>query len=158
MRRRRERRLEVATDLTITSMVDMFTLILTFLLNFVNPSDQASAGLALATSRATEGVGEGVVLTITPTDVRVDGVSVVTLDRSGGTPHLPAGDPLGALRDQLVAARSAHPPPPPGHEGDPPTLVVTSDRSLPFSLVGGVLDGAHQAGFARFRFVVSGGG
>lgn len=160
MRRRRDRRLAVATDLTITSMVDMFTLILTFLLNFVNPSDQASAAIALPLSRSTEGVATGVTLSISPAEVRVDGVTVVTLDRSTGTPHLPNAASLEAVTEGLATARSAHPPSTtaPGQADEPPTLIVESDRGIPFSLVGTVLDGARQAGFTRFRFVVSGGG
>lgn len=158
MRRRRTRRLEVATDLTITSMVDMFTLILTFLLNFVNPADAGSASIVLPTSRATEGVATGVVLSISSTDVRVDGRLLFTLDPADGAPRLPDAADIETLRDTLDGARAAQPSPAPvnGREAEPPTLIVESDRRLPFSLISTLLDGARQAGYTRFRFVVSG--
>lgn len=145
LRRRRERRIQAASDLTITSMVDMFTMILTFLLNFVDPSMGDEGLLSLPTARATAAPLEGVTVTVTSADIRVAG-AVVTPLVQGALPADVARE--GALIVPLVDALRG-----PGGSDEVP-LVLECDRRAPFSLVGAVLQSARAAGFTHYRFVV----
>jgi biopolymer transport protein ExbD len=144
-RRRRERRIQPASDLTITSMVDMFTMILTFLLNFVDPSIGEEGLLSLPTARATATPAEGVTIRVTETEIRVEddlvarisgGALAAGTERAGGV-IIPLAD---ALRPLLG--------------GDQLPLVLECDRRAPFSIVGEVLQSARVAGFSHYRFVV----
>ncbi len=146
-RHRRERRVQAASDLTITSMVDMYTIILTFLLNFVDPAMGEEGLLNLPTARATSAAAEGVVVQVTTEDIRVGGEVVARLEAGGrrvaaevnreGMVIVPVADALRAMS-----------------RVDDAPLVLECDRGVPFSLVGEVLQTARAAGFAHYRFVV----
>lgn len=144
-RRRRERRIGPASDLTITSMVDMFTMILTFLLNFVDPAMGDASPLSLPTARATASPSEGVQV-----EVSRDGIVVAGTRVAGLTPDGRAVDPAversGAVLVPVTAALR-------GASTELP-LVLSCDRSVPFAVVGEVLQSARAAGFQRYRFVV----
>jgi biopolymer transport protein ExbD len=146
----------------MTSMMDMFTLILVFLLNFLDPDAAPETDVALPTTRSTAPVGTGPTLTVTPQDIRVGDERVVTLDSSGGAPALPASVPRTGRRIDVLyerlqrAAESSTPatvtPVKDEKGGSEPLLVVQCDKGVPFSLLGDVLYTAGQAGFGQFRF------
>lgn len=143
LRRRRERRIALASDLTVTSMVDMFTMLLAFLLHFVDPSLGGASLLALPHAGGTGEPEAGIVLRISTVDVSV-GDSVVAALPIGGSL---SPDLVAAVTEALRAARPGDLP------GETP-LVVECDRTLPFALVGGLLGAARAAGFTRYRFAV----
>lgn len=147
VRHRRERRIQPASDLTITSMVDMFTMILTFLLNFVDPAMGEEGLLDLPTARATAAAADGVTVRVTTEDIRVDGALVATLTEGG---RAVAG---GVPREGVVIVPVAEALRAVSHPEDTP-LVLECDRRVPFSVVGDVLQSARSAGFSHYRFVV----
>lgn len=161
-RRERRRRIEASQELIITSMVDMFTLLLTFLLNFVNPSSSTADDVLLPDSTSAEAVGAGVVLAVNAERVTVDGQVVLTLEGDPTDPRVPAGalaadgsipelgDALARALDNQPVARSSDSP--------DAALVVQCDRSLPYALVSELLLSARGAGFHHFRLVVNGSG
>lgn len=159
MRREKRRRIEGAHELTITSMVDMFTLLLTFLLNFVSPTDPGADGLLLPDSTSAAQVGEGVTMVVSKGEVRVGDQRVGTVEGEGSAARL-VGDAAGTLdglTETLRTARSSVAPTARGDAGDKGAiLLVQCDRSLPYALVAQLLGAANEAGFERFRLVVEG--
>jgi biopolymer transport protein ExbD len=147
LRRRRERRTPAASDLTITSMVDMFTMILTFLLNFVDPSMGEESPLSLPTARATSAAADGVTVQVTREDIRVGGTFVAQLAPGS------ASTATGVEREGVVIVALEEALRKGGVKEEVP-LVLECDRRVPFSLVGDVLQTARRAGFTHYRFVV----
>jgi hypothetical protein len=145
----------MASTIQITSMLDMFTIILVFLLNFLDPANETDPEIALPVAGVSDPAGEGVpVLTVTRTHVRLQGQPLFPLE--GG--RLPAdlqrdGRRIRALYDGLSGLPRAVP------NGDEDTstnaaLSVHCDRAVPFSLLGELLYTAGAAGYTDFRFVV----
>lgn len=161
--RRRRRRIPPTPMLPVTSMMDMFVIILVFLLNFLDPAAAPEVEIALPKSHAEAATEAGRVLTISRDQIRVDGERVMTLALRDGAPALPDGtarqgrriDPLyehlvDVAPPILVAPSGA------GQENraSEAVLRVECDKGVPFSLLGDVLFTAGQAGYDQFRFVV----
>jgi biopolymer transport protein ExbD len=141
----------------LTSMTDMFTMILIFLLTFVDPTTQNADGVTLPAGTSQQAPEKGVSLTVTPDKVLVEGREVLQLE-AGALPSGTArtGRRIDAVYERLAAAASALPasPGPPEQGGSNAVLLVAADRGVPFSVLGELLYTAGQAGFGQFRFVV----
>lgn len=143
--------------LTLTSMTDMFMMILVFLLNFLDPDAATPRDVELPSSVETREVGRGATLTVGRGDVRVGDRRVLALDDSAGAPAVPpgvarTGRRIDALHEALV---DALPVDSGGQlEASDPILIVACDRRVPFSVLGDILYTAGQAGFGQFNFVV----
>jgi biopolymer transport protein ExbD len=132
----------------ITSMMDMFTIILVFLLNFFDPRTQAESALELPPSASAEEVDKGVILTVSRDAVSVSGQRVLVLN-DGQLPQdvTREGRRIEAVFLSLSRAREAV------GETAPP-LVVQCDRNTSFALLGDILYSAGVAGWSQYRFVV----
>lgn len=142
--RRASRRLPTNPYLQITSMTDMFTLILAFLLSFYDPNQVDAPTLVLPTVPVLGETKEGVRLEVRSDGVVLDGVLLLTLDAAAvpaGTAR--TGRVLGVVRDALQPFTGSGAP-----------LLVSCDKSVPFSVLGDVLASASAAGFDNYRFVV----
>lgn len=151
-RRARPRRLSTDPLLTITSMVDIFTILLTFLLNFVHPAEEGGPDLLLPDSSSTRDLEDAPALVVSKSAVRVGETDVLLL--APGAARL-AGESdtellVAALRQALDAAGPA------ASAGEGAALVVHADRDTPYALLAEILAAARVAGFVRFRFVVDG--
>lgn len=153
----RKPRVSTHAGFMITSMMDMFTIILVFLLNFLDPATASEDEVSLPEAAVDQSVGEGTVLTVTRERVLVDGDEVLRLVDGG----LPAGTPrtgrrIDALHERLgrAATASAVSSKRGEQEAANAALAVHCDRAVPFSLLGELLYTAGQAGFGDFRFVV----
>jgi hypothetical protein len=136
-------------------MMDIFTIILLFLLTFFDPSS-ADAGPQLPGSEATAAVEEGPRLRVLPAGIDLDGRRILPLADGAVLPAVERdGRALMALLGPLQQARSRAG----GALADAPTeepvLVLEVDRAVPYAIVGDVLLTAGQAGWGRFRFVVA---
>lgn len=165
---RHRRRLSATPMINVTSMMDMFTIILVFLLNFLDPASDVAAGMELPLSSATDVAPEGTTMTVTKEAVKVNGQDVLALVTQAGQPALPPGlDRTGrrieTLYDRLAVEVGAFPGvvvtgpgagQPAEKSGSDAVLRVECDRGVPFSVLGDVLYTAGQAGFEQFRFVV----
>ena len=155
---KRRRRITETPTVMLTSMTDMFTLILMFLLNFVDPSMSSDSGVQLPTASASEAASQTLTLTITPVDVRVAGRRVFALT-SGHVPSsverdgkllVPLYDALAGARRSFVFEDVA--------ADDEPLLRVECDKAVPYTVVADTLHTAGKAGFGRFQLVVIQGG
>ncbi len=150
MRRRSKRRVETAASLSITSMMDMFTIILVFLLVFFDPEAQPDPEFQLPSSVATQEVAEGTTLRVKRDAVEVNGQAVLPLvdgDLGNATRD---GRRVLAVQGALESARAQ------ASGGELP-LLVECDQAVPWSTLGDLLATAAGAGFQSYRFVVLGG-
>lgn len=155
MRRgRRPRRIVTGFDVNITSMMDMFTLILIFLLYFFDPDSPDSEAIELATSALLAPAPAELRVTVTKTDIRVGSESVLTLtDGQVPTTVSRDGRVLTPLADRLAAL--ATDPGAPGATGK--RVTVACDRDTPYALVADVLISVQAAGYDEYRFLVQTG-
>lgn len=137
--RRAQRRLATSADIQITSMMDMFTIILVFLLTFFDPSRGGADSVELPAVAATGKDAAGLRVEVRKDGVWLDDRRLLPLDGAGG---LPRDADLGAVSDALRQHDGA--------EG----LLVAVDKSVPYATVAGVLGAASAAGFDEYRFVV----
>ena len=142
--RRLQRRVPLRVELQITSMMDMFTIILVFLLTFFDPGQADTSVLVLPTVAASGAEKPGIRIEIRKDAIAVDGVEVVTLDGNGGLEDSTEriGRVLLAVEQSLEG------------EANDGGLGVAIDRSVPYAVVADVLASANAAGFNDYRFVV----
>ena len=125
--------------------MDMFVIILVFLLTFFDPAMANESELTLPNSRAKAEVQSGARVRVSRSALLVEDKRVAGIDQGGLAASVPRdGRKIVPLFDALASARQA---------GDRP-LIVECDKSVPYSLVGDVLFTAGAAGWTQFRFVV----
>ena len=169
---RRVRRREEQSDLNLTSMMDLFTIILTFLLHSMAATDVSiapSPDLSLPFSSSDAPVELAVNVIVTRGEVVVDGDAVLALE-SVPDPDVPGalryGIPSGARQDgsispllsvlQEKAERARQLAQTSGREDHAfkGHLLLQCDRELPYALVRDIMLTASRAGFGEFQFVV----
>jgi biopolymer transport protein ExbD len=145
--------------LNITSLMDIMTIILVFLLKSYSTEDiqvAPSDDLRLPNSSAKKAPELAVNAVVSQTAIIVDGVKVV--DVSGGsvgdefkrgTLIAPLFDTLKEKADEAKALAERNPAN--KFQG---RLLLQCDREIPFSLVREVMYTAGQSQFAEFKFVV----
>lgn len=153
----RKGRIPTHAPFMITSMMDMFTIILVFLLSLLDPANETNDELTLPSASVDQTVEAGVILMVTPERVSVDGQEVLRLADGALLPGAArTGRRIDALHGRLVdAANRARVSGEQDEQGAAnPVLSVQCDRAVPFSVLGELLYTAGQAGFGQFRFVV----
>lgn len=156
--RRRPRRTFGSTDVNLTSMMDLMTIILVFLLESLSADPvqiTPSADLSLPVSSAHKAPRLAVSVTVTQREIVLDGRPVQQLSQATDptTGQTLATIPeeakvdgrVEALFHELVARLGG------GEAGE---LLLQCDRRLPYSVIRDVTWTAGQAGFSDFRFVV----
>lgn len=162
--------------LTITSMMDMMTIILVFLLKSYSTDDisvAASDDLVLPVSTTMVKPQLAVNLVVTKSLVVVDGVEVLRLTEEADEENpgemlltVPEDEKKGRLITRLYdrllekaedAKQLAEMTGSEDHEFKG-RILLQCDKELPFSVIGDVMYTAGQAQFAEFRFVVYQGG
>lgn len=125
--------------------MDMFVIILVFLLTFFDPSMANESELTLPNSRAKAEVLPGGRVRVSRSALFVERERVASIENGVLSAAVARdGRKIVPLHDALTAAHRL---------GDRP-LLVECDKSVPYSLVGDVLFTAGAAGWTQFRFVV----
>lgn len=171
MGRKKSRRQGTDGGLSITSMMDMMTIILCFLLKSYQTTDvtiESSPDLQIPTSTALAEIKKEVQLVVTRSQILVEGEPITTLeqrpDENGNmVSYVADSDKKGQLIDDLYnslleAAENAK------EVGETFSgiedaqfkgrIMLQCDHSLPFSLIREVMYTAGQAQFGQFQFVV----
>jgi biopolymer transport protein ExbD len=153
----------------ITSMMDMMTIILVFLLNSFSAEPlpvSASERLELPVAQAHSAPVLAVQVVLSQEDVRVDGEPVLRLspvaDPVTGLPSLAfedeaeaaAGLPTFRARLAAKAARLVQTGQDAAGAEVHGKLLVTSDASIPYGVLKSVLYAAGEEGFGDFQFLV----
>jgi len=169
------RRASGSEGLNITSMMDIMTIILIFLLKSYSTEDISvapSGDLEVPVSSAEKAPKLAVQLVVSKSAILVDNVPVLTLTTStdpvtgAEVPAIPADEKKGmvvsALYERLLEkAESAQSQSQRTSRDDlefKGQILMQCDRSLPFSVIREVMYTAGQARFSEFRFVVIKGG
>lgn len=166
------RRSAASDELNITSMMDMFTIILVFLLKSYSAEDvsvAASADMELPASTAQQAPKIAVNVVVTKTMILVDGVQIMALgavadEQNPGASLItvPAEEKKGQMITRLfdtlqakaenaksIAEASGRADM--AFEGE---ILIQCDKTLPFAVLREVMYTAGQAQFSKFRFVV----
>lgn len=154
-----KRRAPPEAKLNITSLMDIMTIILVFLLKSYSTEDiqiAPSDDLRLPVSSASKPPELAVNTVITKVGILVDGVSVVDVaggvvgdEYKRGTLISPLFDILKEKADEAKAIAESR-----NTIDFTGRLLLQCDRDIPFSLVREVMYTAGQAQFAEFKFVV----
>lgn len=139
--------------LQLTSLLDMFTIILVFLMVSFQAEDKdfvLHAGLELPQSSAKSPFKTGVNLAITSDAVLIEGQRVYTLDkgRAAEADH-EAGKAEGITRAVAHTWSQLK-----REEGEEDIVVIQADKGLPYRTIHLVMRSAAYAGAYRFRLVV----
>ena len=170
MGKKKARRPAEGGPLSITSMMDMMTIILCFLLKSYGAQDvtvKANEDLEIPGSSSTKDIEASVSLVVTQKNILVDGEKVVKLeqvqnDKGVTVAEVSDEDKRGELIDELYTKLSDK-----AEEAKEAAkdfemddakfkgkILLQCDRRLPFSLVRSVMYTAGQAQFSEFKFVV----
>lgn len=159
LRAKSKKRAGEKQELTITSLMDMMTIILVFLLKSYSVEDiqvKPSADLRLPASSAKKAPEVAVNLVVSKRTISVDGVKVIDVsdmavaeEYKRGTMITPLYDTLQEKADdaKAIAARNVNQP----FTG---RMLLQCDEKVPFSLLREVMYTAGQAQFGEFKFVV----
>ncbi len=148
-------------ELNITSLMDIMTIILVFLLKSysteeitVTPSDD----LSLPNSTASLKPELAVNVVITKASITVDGVELMPIVGNAVDPGQKRALIISPLFDRLkeLADREKANAERPGYSPFTGRLLLQIDKDIPFSLVREVMVTAGQAQFGEFKFVVYG--
>lgn len=148
---RRHRRHGAAGGLNLVALMDIFTLLVFFLLVNSGEADllPSARSIELPESTAIERPRETVVVMVTPQEILVQGRRVIGLDEmqageDGRIPELTAE--LLALDARRVRAVD-------GEAGGPETTIMAS-RELPYSLLRRIMLACAEAGYGKIAFAV----
>jgi len=174
MGKRKLRRGDDDAALSITSMMDMMTIILVFLLKSYSTDDVSvspSKDLQVPISSAEKPPKLAVNVVVSQKEIVVDGEEVLTLDRVQNDQGLevtavPAdekrGQLISALYDRLLEKAETAKDLAMRTGSDEfefkGEVLLQCDKRLPFSVIREVMFTAGQAQFGNFRFVVIKGG
>jgi biopolymer transport protein ExbD len=146
----------------LTSLVDMMTILLVFLLkSFSMEGDLMSpaSGLRLPTSSSRDRAVPEVSVEVTRAEIRVDGrpvVALADLDLARAATEASVAEPIPELAAALAARTLRDAGAPGDAEGDHPTHAVTiqCDRDGEFRLLERVMTTCSAAGFTDFSLLV----
>ncbi len=138
--------------MNLTSLMDVFTILVFFLL--VNSGNnevlETPKQITLPASVVEEKPRETVVIFISPTDVTVQGESVVTIEEilATTTPSIaPIGERLGTLRDSVIGVSTKR-------VSQSQEVTILADREVPFSVIKRVMSTCTQEGYLQISLAV----
>ncbi len=141
-------------NLQLTSLLDMFTIILVFLMVSFQAEDKdfvLNAGLKLPASSAGNPFKPAVNLAVTMDAVQVEGVQVYKLLKGGvvADKDFDTGRIEGVVQAVKQAWDNRK-----KEKDDENIVVIQADQSLPYKTIHLVMRSAAQSGFHRFRLVI----
>jgi biopolymer transport protein ExbD len=152
-RRHRRRRSEGPATLSITSMMDMMTIILIFLLRSFSTDDLViapSSDLRLPLSTATERPTVHAVVSVSASGIKLDGEPIAdtgSAAAASGPAALRIPALINALREKAQRGSVDS-----KVDGE---VLIACDRDTRFEVLRRVLYSAGEAGFPRYRFAVA---
>jgi biopolymer transport protein TolR len=151
-RAERKARNQSNVDLNLVALIDIFTILLFFLLSAASGIEILSApkGVKLPQSTAEAAPRETVVVVISPEDILVEGRRVATVAQAMGTP----GDLIAPLKAELdgIASRQVIRT---ENAAQGRMLTIMGDKDIPYALLRKVMATAARANFADVSFAVT---
>lgn len=143
MTKGRRKRISAEFGVSVTSMMDMFTILLIYLLYFFDPSNDPAKDLQLPTSNATETQAAGMDLVIGLDGVSLGETQILQLSNGSFVGTSDVGPVLDALKTAHDTAVTT-----------PGPLIVRCDKRVVYEVLEAILQAAGQAGYHDYRFVV----
>ena len=140
--------------LNITSMTDMFTILLVFLLQTYSTSEVQiipEKGISLPLSNADANPVLAVKISVSPNEMRIEDKVIMTLNAGHfQTKDIDGRDKnfLPALFEQLRAVSESKK----SKETDEGKILIQADSSLPYDVLRKVMYTASMAGFPKMKF------
>lgn len=147
-------------SLNLTPMMDVFSILITFLLMSYSTdpvSVEPRAGLTLPKSMTTVGIDEVPSISVSPVDILIAEKKIVAVV-NGDVPE--AERDQGAVRkvyDELVKLKEANDRVSKAQGKEPKlgTLIMEMDKTIPFKLTKRIMLSAQQAEFVTFKLMTS---
>jgi biopolymer transport protein ExbD len=150
--KRMARNRKKATPLNLTSLMDVFTILVFFLL--VNSAStevlETPKQITLPASTIEDKPRETVVIFISPSEITVQGESVVTMADLAASedPHIAQiGERLDQVNDSVIGLNTQK-------VAERQEVTILSDKSVPFSVVRRVMSTCTRHGFERISLAV----
>lgn len=144
--------------LQITSMADVFTILLVFLLKNLAAGDSSltvSQQLLLPEAIAGDQLTEAIKLEITPQGVSLEDKQVSELKNFMFTANeIESNGTIRPLNNAFIAAAKGRKPSSTDSPDSSPRLLVLADEHTPYSTLKTVLDTAASNGYSEFKLVV----
>jgi len=141
-----------AVKINLTSLMDVFTILVFFLL--VNSATtevlETPKQITLPASVVEQKPRETVVIFVSPEEVTVQGESVVRVSdilEMSGQDIAPIGDRLSKLSENIIGLRTQI-------VAESQEITILADRSVPFSVIKKVMSTCTSRGFARISLAV----
>ena len=153
----RWRRRRKPMSLQLTSLLDMFTIILVFLLESFQAQDEdfvLHEGLDLPASSARNPFKQAVNIAVSAESVFVEGDVVYALTEGAATEEDLDRPRVDAITDAVEAAWASRR----ASEDEEAVATIQADQDLPYETLDLVLRSAADAGCAKFRLVIEKGG
>jgi biopolymer transport protein ExbD len=140
------------TKMNLTSLMDVFTILVFFLLVNSGQAEllESPKQLTLPESMAESKPRETVVIFITPEEVMVQGRPVVTIEEvmATGEPNIEAVmERLAALRETIIGPATLA-------VADSQEVTILADKSIPFAVVKKIMSTCTSEGYGRISLAV----
>jgi len=150
--RRMSRNKNVAPKMNLTSLMDVFTILVFFLLvNSATPEVlETPKQITLPASVVEDKPRETVVIFISQIDITVQGESVISIQdviASNTTEIAPIGARLGELSDSVIGTSTQA-------ITQSQEVTILSDRAVPFSVIKRVMSTCTNEGYSRISLAV----
>lgn len=139
-------------SLQLTSLLDMFTIILVFLLQSFQAEDEnftLHSGLELPVSDSRNPFTRAVNIAVSPDGVYVEGASVHALEAGEASEADLAAETVSAIAEAVKTAADAQ-----SLEGEARVATIQADEEIPYDTIDLVMRSAALAGCYRFRLVI----
>jgi biopolymer transport protein ExbD len=146
-------------DLNLTSMMDMFTIILVFLIFSFSSQDQnlkLDPDISLPESTAAIEFKWAINVNLTPTELRVEGNAIAKVKKGkfAGVKIDKEKKRVMPLYNLLKKFKEIESQEKVNPTGDETVISFQADKNLPFEVLDLVMKTSAQAGYPNFRFVV----
>jgi biopolymer transport protein ExbD len=150
--KRMTRNRKTITKMNLTSLMDVFTILVFFLLVNSGQSEllESPKQVTLPESTAESKPRETVVIFVTPEEVLVQGQPVVSLEEvmATGEPNIEAVmERLAALRETIIGPATLA-------VAGSQEVTILADRSIPFSVVKKIMSTCTSEGYGRISLAV----
>ena len=158
--KRNGRRKDSSMNLNLTSMMDMFTIILVFLIFSFSSQDtnlKLDPDISLPESTAAIEFKWAINVNLTPTELKVEGNTIgkVKNGKFGGELKVDKEKKrVMALFNLLKKYKEIETQEKVNPTGDETVISFQSDKNLPYEIIELVMKTSAQAGYPNFRFVV----
>jgi biopolymer transport protein ExbD len=151
-RAERKNRNKTGLDMNLVSLIDIFTILIFFLLSSAAGVEilPNSKGVKLPESNAEKAPREMLVVTVTGTEIVVDGRRVATVAEAMATPD----DVIAPLKAELELLRSNRKVIRQENEAASKAVTIMGDKEIPYRLLRKVMVTAARADFTDVSFAV----